>query len=151
MSVCSKSINVVIFSDKINVISDKRYMLVVLLIELYLFTRYNFQWLWLYLKDSFLSVKFKFIAYLVKTMYGSWFHQVDRLYPTIFDFHTFKGDNWYISSFDKNVVVLFFSFSDTVKLRSFKLCMIVTLLRVYSFIVGLMTLTCFKVTGVSEV
>ena len=35
-------------------------------------------------------------------------------------------------------------FLDTVKSRSFKLCMVITLLGIYQFIPGLMTLTLFQ-------
>ena len=48
-----------------------------------------------------------------------------------------KGDNLHISSFKKNFNVGFFS--DTIVLRSFKLCLIITLLGVYIVTVGLMT------------
>ena len=41
-------------------------------------------------------------------------------------------------------------FSDMIKARSFKLCMIITLLQVCFVILGLMTLTLFQGTGVSE-
>ena len=54
----------------------------------------------------------------------------------------FKGDNWHISSFETDFNVAFFT--DTVKARSFKLCVIITLLRVYIFMAALMTLTLFE-------
>ena len=40
---------------------------------------------------------------------------------------------------------MYWLFSDTIKTRPFKLCLIITLPRVYFIIVGLMSLTCFKV------
>ena len=55
--------------------------------------------------------------------------------------HIFKGDNWLISSFEKNYVCFF---SDTLKARSFKLCMIMTVLGVYIVILGFMALTLFS-------
>ena len=65
-------------------------------------------------------------------------------YFFIFFAYMFKGDNWYISLFEKThfyvgffVVVVV----DTIKARSFKLCTIITLLGVYIVLVGLVTLT----------
>ena len=51
----------------------------------------------------------------------------------------FKGD---ISLFEEKLLTL--DFLDTIEARSFKLCMIITLLGVYIVIVGLMTLTLFQ-------
>ena len=50
-----------------------------------------------------------------------------------------KGDNWYISSFEKNFNIGFLS--DTFKAKSFKLCRIITLLGIYIVVLGVMTLT----------
>ena len=58
----------------------------------------------------------------------------------------FKGVNRHISSFEKttekpfNIAFLL----DIVKVRSSKLCMIITLLMVYIVIVGLITFTLFQ-------
>ena len=54
----------------------------------------------------------------------------------------FKRDNWQISLFEKNWNVA--SFPGTVKAIPFKLCMIITLLGVYIFMAGLMTLALFQ-------
>ena len=54
----------------------------------------------------------------------------------------FKGDNRRVSCFDKNFFVDFFM--DSVQMNFFKRCIIVTLLRIYQFLPGLMTLTLFQ-------
>ena len=41
-------------------------------------------------------------------------------------------------------------FSDTIKTRSFKMCMVITMLGIYIVTLGLMTVTLFKFTAVSE-
>ena len=53
--------------------------------------------------------------------------------------HVFKEGNWHIYSFEKKINVGFFS--DTLKVRSFKFCMIITLIGVFIVILGLMILT----------
>ena len=55
----------------------------------------------------------------------------------------FRGDNSHISLFKKTTTFNSCFFLDTMKARSFKLYMIITLLEVYIVIVGLMTLTLF--------
>ena len=56
--------------------------------------------------------------------------------------HMFKRDNWHLKQKQKNFNVGVYS--DTIKARSFKLCVIITLLGVYIVIIGLMTLTWFQ-------
>ena len=87
---------------------------------------------------------FIFLSDQIETLHNCWLRQVDHGYTTIFHYlaHVFKRDNWHFSSFDKNFHVAFSS--DTVEARSLKLCMIMTLLGDYIFIVGLMTLTLFQ-------
>ena len=51
--------------------------------------------------------------------------------------HIFKGDNWHFLIWKKN----FGFFLDNINVRSFKLCMIITLLGAYIVILGLMTLS----------
>ena len=60
----------------------------------------------------------------------------------MYDFPTFSREIIKIFPRSKNLNVAFFS--GTVIARSFKLCMIITLLRVYIFIVGLIILTLFQ-------
>ena len=70
-------------------------------------------------------------------------HQTDCDYTTIFLLsHVFKGDKLRVSLFHKHINIGFFL--DTNELRSFKLCMSITLLGVYQFIPHLMTLTLFQ-------
>ena len=80
----------------------------------------------------------------VEILYDCWLRLLDDAYTTVFCFffkfsNMFKGDNWQISSL-KKVTCL----SDTVKARFFKLIVITTMLGVYIFTVGLMTLTLFQ-------
>ena len=57
--------------------------------------------------------------------------------------HMLKEDNWHdIFSFEKKKIVGFLS--DSITARSFKLCMVITVLGVYIVIVNLMTLTLFQ-------
>ena len=65
------------------------------------------------------------------------------IYQYFLFLHMCKEENGHISLFEQNFNVPFFS--DTIKARSFKLCLIITLLGVYIFIV------LFKVAGVSEI
>ena len=63
--------------------------------------------------------------------------------PFVWFWQMFKGDNWCISSFWGERKKVGF-FSNTLKVRSSKLCMVITLFGVYVVIVGLMTLTLFQ-------
>ena len=76
--------------------------------------------------DDLIQVSCNF-AQLLVTSNRSW------LYHYFWFSHMFKGDDWHISSFEKK--------KKTFKVKSFKLCMIITFLRVYVCSVGLMTLT----------
>ena len=87
-----------------------------------------------------------FLSDQIETIYHWWLRQVDHEHTTVlfvylFILHICKGDNSYISSFEKSFNVIIFS--NTVKAKSFKLCMIITLLGVYIYIVGLMILILF--------
>ena len=62
--------------------------------------------------------------------------------PLFLNFHMFKGDNRHISSSEKNFNIGFFL--DTIKARSFKLCMLISLLGVYIVLLGLITLILFQ-------
>ena len=110
----------------------------------------HFQWPWLYFKVTAVSNSFQWEFYLFKwlswnfvwlsiTSSRSW------IYHYFWFSHMFMGDHWHISSIEKkNQHFDTAFFSDTVKMRSSKLCMIITLLEVYIFIVDLMTLTLFQ-------
>ena len=131
-----KNINIGIYSDTVNMIMSN----FVWWYYSFSFTcSYHFQWPWPYFKVTAVSNSFNWKFHL----YNCWLYQIYHQYAIIFLFlHMFKGDNWLISLFWENFNVGFFS--DTVKASSFKLCMIVTLLRVYVVIVGLMTLILFE-------
>ena len=145
VSICGKNFNVVIFSDTINMINVKLYKLL-LLTELC--PSYHFQWLWSYFKVTAVSNRFNwkfnilihfswnFVQLLIKSS-RSWTYYYFLL------LNMFKGDNWNISSFEKKNFIVGF-FSDTIKARSFKICMFIILFGVYIAIVGLMTLTLFQ-------
>ena len=76
------------------------------------------------------------IARLLSTSSRSW---IDNYFGLL---HIFKGDNWYVSWFDRNFIVGFFM--DTVQAEFFQLCTVITLLGVYQFIIGFMILTLFQ-------
>ena len=63
--------------------------------------------------------------------------------PLFFIFAHVQGDNWHIFSFGKKPLTLGF-FSDTIRARSFKICMIMTLDGIYIVILDLVMLTLFK-------
>ena len=69
-------------------------------------------------------------------------HQACREFSTSFDLHTNSREITDVSRFDKKFIVGFFT--DTVQARFFKLCIIMTLFKVYQIIPGLMTLTLFQ-------
>ena len=67
------------------------------------------------------------------------------LFSLFFFFRTFSKEIIYILPSLKIAVTLALAFfSDVIKARSFKLCMVVTLLWIYIVIVSLMTLTLFQ-------
>ena len=75
--------------------------------------------------------------WLLSTSSRSW------IYHLFWWSHIFQGDNGHIFSFGGKKINVGF-FSDTIKTRSFKLCMIKTFLGVYIVILGLMILTLFQ-------
>ena len=100
----------------------------------------HFQWPWHYFKVTAVSKSFNKNFYvliqlswnfkeLLSMLSRSWMYRYSWLS------HTFKGDNWHVSRFNKNL-------SENLKLR-----IIITLLGVYQFIPGLMTLTLFQGHG----
>ena len=99
-----------IFLDTINVVNVKLCMMV-LLIELYSFISYHFQSPWIYFKVR-----------EVQTVLTDFFYVLIQC----------NGDNWHIFSFEKKTTTNICFFSDAMKVRSFKLCMIKTLDLVYS-------------------
>ena len=126
MSVCGKNLNLVIFLHTINMISVK-FCVMIMLIELYLFI--PFQRPWLYFKVTAVSNSFNWKFYvLIQLSWNLAWLLITTSILWIYYFwfsHMFKGENWHISSFEKNSNVGFFS--DTIEARSFKLCMIITL------------------------
>ena len=130
-----QKLNIAIFSDTINMMNFKLCMVVVL-IDLYPFiplsvTLIEFQ------GHSSVSFSLKIyvmirlsgnFVWLLITLNRSWLH-----HNFLFS-HMFKGDYRHISWFEKNFDVA--NFLNTVKARSFKLCMIITLLGFYIFIGG---------------
>ena len=108
---------------------------------------YYFQWPWLYFKVTAVSNSFNWkfcvlirlnwnLVRLLMTSSKLW------IYHYFWFSHMFKGDDWRISWFQKKKKIFNVGFfSDAVKARSFKLCMIIILLRVYIVILGSMTLT----------
>ena len=81
-------------------------------------------------------VKFKLCTIVV---YVRQIKNIPLFFSFLF-FHLFKGDN--SPHLRKNSTLAFFL--DTITARSLKLCMVMTLLRVYIFILGLMTLILFQ-------
>ena len=108
-------------------------------------------WPWAYFKvtvvpNSF-NWKFSVIFHLVETLYGCSLCQQVHEYTTLFLFsQIFKGDNWDSSSLEK-ICKRAGLFSDTVEVRSFKLCLIIILLG-YNIKSYQVWWPCFKVTGV---
>ena len=108
---------------------------------------YHSQWRWLYFKVTAVSNIFywKFCSYWINLKFWgllimscrSWiYHFLNSPPPPPCSREiTFRR-------FRKNFNIAFFL--DTVKARSFKLCMIITLLGVYIFIIGLMTMILFQ-------
>ena len=133
------------FLDTINMINVKLCMMVVH-IRLYPFV--PFQWPWWYnFKVRAVSNSFNGKFYVL--MWLSWnFVQVlitssrSWTYHYFWFLHMFKGNNWHISSFQNTYNVAFFL--DTIEVRCFKLCIIITLLEIYISNVCLMTLTLFQ-------
>ena len=111
---------------------------------------YHFQWPWLYFKVTAVSDSLYWEFYvliqlcwnfewLLITSSRSWAHLCFLF------LRVFKGGSRHIALYKENHTHFNIDFfSDTVKARSFKLCLIITLLEVYIFIVGLMTLTLFQ-------
>ena len=107
----------------------------------------HFQWPWLFSKVTVVSNSFNRKFYVL--IWLSWnFVELWIIASRSWIDHLFflnilhKGDNRHISSFERREKRIFFL--DTVKARSFWLCMIITLLGVYIFTVGLTTLTLFQ-------
>ena len=150
MSALVKNFNIQIFSDTINVIKVKVCMMV-LHIELYLFITLSVTLT--YFKVTAMSnnfnLKFYFHIQLSWNSVGLW-STSSRLWICHYSLlsHIFKGDNCHVSWFDKNFIVG--AFTDTVRARFFKLCVIITLFGVYQFIQVWWPWPCFKVTSVSE-
>ena len=105
-----------------------------------LYYLHHFQLPWFYFKvwavsDSFnwkcyVLLSWNFVRLLITWSKSSTCHYIRLSYM-------FTGDNWHASSFEKNNTFDFVFLSDSVKEKSFKLCMIITLLWVYIFIAGL--------------
>ena len=107
--------------------------MMVVLTQFYPFS--HFQWPWLYFKVTAVLNRFK-----LKNMFfsdGSW------IYHYFWFSHMFKEYNWHISLFKKTTTFNVGFFLGTIKARSFKLCIITTLLGVYVVIAGVMSLTLF--------
>ena len=138
VSVCGKSFNVAIFSDTRNMINVKLCMMVVL-VEFYLFIPLLVTWIvfqshsgvkqfnWTF--HLLIRFSWNFVRLLIKSG-RSW------IYHYFWFSHMLKGDNCQIFSFERNFSIAFFS--DTVKTRSFRLCMMIILFGVYIFGSGLM-------------
>ena len=109
--------------------------MIVLLIDLHLFI--PLRWLWPFFKVTAVSNSFNCQCYVLNWL--SW--NLEELLNTLSRSwsRVFKGDNWHVSWFDKNFNVDFFVY--TVQTTFFKLCKIITLLRVYEFVLDLITLT----------
>ena len=130
ISFSSEKFNVAIFSDIINIINVKLCMMVV--IELYLFIPLLVTSLYIKVTAVSNSCNWKFLCvYLNKllnfvrlliTSSRSW------VYHYFWFLHVFRGHIWHISSFGKKKKKkrnLAF-FSDTIKARPLKLCMVIT-------------------------
>ena len=125
---------------------------------------YHFQWPWLYFYYSVLffmyfkvtavsdSFDWKFFVLMeVETLYNCWLCQVVHEHTNVFKFCTCWREIIDIfPCFKKKNPAILPSFSDTVIARSFKLCMIITLLEGLHCHCRLEKLH-FKVTGVSEI
>ena len=134
-----ENFHVVIFLDAMNVINGELCMVVLLSFT----CSYHFRWPWPYFKVTVVlnSLNWKFYV-LIQSGWNhmelfsmssrSWVHHL------FWQSHIFKGGNWHISSFEKNFNIGFFS--DIMKEKSFKLCIIITLRGVNIIILGLMTL-----------
>ena len=114
---------------------------------------HSYHWLWSYfsrLQHCRFQLKI-LCCYRIKfRLHDCWLDQVDRERTTIFEFHACSREINDIFAFLKKILMLTFSWT-SLKARSFKLCMFIILLGVQIFILGLMTLTFFKVTDVSEI
>ena len=148
MSELVKHFNIWIFSDTINLINVKLCMMV-LHIERYLFitlsvtlTVYQghvsikqFNWKFYVLIIRLVWLIWNFVG-LLSTSSRSW------IYHYFWLLHTFKRNNWSVSGVDKKK--FHWLFHEHCQARFFKLCIIITLLGVYQFILGLMTLILFQ-------
>ena len=139
----AKNIYTGIFSDTINVVKVQLCM-TVLLIELYLFIAHS---PWPYFKVTAVSNSFNWELYLFIWLSSNFVALLStssssQIYHYFWLLHILKGGNWHVSGFDKHFIVSFFM--DTVQVRFFKLCMIITFRGVYQFIQGLMTIFLFQ-------
>ena len=123
LSVYGKNFNVGIFLDFMNMTSDFPLWWYSLS-----FTHlYHFQWPWLYFKVTVVSHSFNWICSVLIRL--SWLRQVDHEYNTIFEFRTRSREitDTFLDWLNFNIEL----FSETVNARSFKVCLINTLLGVH--------------------